>query len=90
MHGKVDKNQSAIVKQLQQLGVSVFVLSGVGKGIADLIIGWRGKNYLVEVKNPERKWKYTPDQVRFRASWRGQIVTIEKVEELFNLLGIKG
>jgi len=85
---RTDLNQAQIAETLKKAGVSVFDLSGVGRGICDLIIGWRGKNYLVEVKNPQRKWRYTPAQEKFIQSWRGQRFTAETAEDILEHLGI--
>lgn len=50
MRHRADKNQQDIVDELRDLGISVLILSQVGGGCPDLLIGHRGKNYLIEVK----------------------------------------
>lgn len=46
-----DANEPAIVKALQAVGATVVKLTGSGQ--PDLLVGWRGKTYLLEVKDPD-------------------------------------
>ena len=48
---KVDANQTEIVKALRQVGASVQSLAATGKGCPDLLVGIRGLNFLIEVKD---------------------------------------
>jgi hypothetical protein len=48
-------------------GVSVQPISS--KGVPDLLCGFKGKTYLLEVK--DKKGKLTPDQVAWHDKWRG-------------------
>ena len=47
---KIDANQTEIVKALRQVGASVQSLASTGKGCPDLLVGFRGVNWLLEVK----------------------------------------
>jgi len=85
---KTDANQKEIIEALRQVGVTVFDTSAVGRGFPDLVIGWQGVNYLVEVKT--EKGKPTDFQVNFFTHWRGQVVLVRNVKDIFNFLGIKG
>jgi hypothetical protein len=49
MRCRSDHNQRQIVEDLRSLGASVAVVSQHGLGF-DLIVGMRGRNYLLEVK----------------------------------------
>lgn len=71
-----DTNQEAIVKALREVGASVFVTNN--KSLPDLVVGFRGVNYLMEVKN--EKGKLTPDQIDFFHTWEGQVVTVRTPE----------
>ena len=52
---KVDANQAGIVEALRGIPeCSVLILSSVGDGCPDLLVGYHGANLLVELKNPER------------------------------------
>lgn len=74
----MDGNQAEIIADLRRIpGCSVAVLSAVGGGIPDLLIGYRGANFLVELKDPmqpKHRHELTPEQQEFHAKWRGQIL----------------
>ena len=89
---KIDANQPEIVKGLRQAGASVACCHAVGDGFTDLVVGFRGVNYLVEVKDGEKvpsKRKLTPDQVKFHAAWTGQIGVAETLDEALEIIGAK-
>ena len=81
---KVDDNQEQLVYELRQLGYSVQSIATVGKGCPDLLVGRRNRNWLFEVKDPA-KWPsaraLTKDEVEWHAFWKGQVTTIETVEQ---------
>lgn len=77
---RVDSNQSEIILALRQAGRSVQPLHTVGKGCPDLLVGFGGKNFLLEVKD-NAKSKFTPAQLVFTSLWRGQWARVETVEE---------
>lgn len=73
---KVDANQDEIVQTYRACGLSVTSLAGLGRGVPDLLVGYRGKLALVEVKQP--KGKLRPMQEAFRLTWPVRIVrTVE-------------
>ena len=83
---RVDVNQKDIVNALKMFGVSVVDLSSVGKGCPDLLIGFKNKTYLIEVKR-DSKAKFTPQQLQFNESWRGGLVVrVETVQDALALL----
>ena len=87
---KVDANQTEIVKALRQVGASVQSLAATGKGVPDLLVGFRGKNLLLEVKDGGKvksARKLTPDQVEWHQSWRGHVAVVESVEQAIKILG---
>ena len=88
---KIDACQPEIVKALRSAGVSVQPLHTVGKGCPDLLVGVRGMNLLMEVKDgslpPSRRCK-TPDQETWHADWRGQVCVVESVEQALNAVGL--
>lgn len=75
---RVDSNQVQIVKELRRLGMEVEHLHSVGKGCPDILVGWKGKNVLLEIKKDE-KAKLTPDQVLWHRSWKGQVTVVSNV-----------
>lgn len=71
---RTDANQEQIVSCLRGYGMSVQSLAAVGKGVPDLLVGWRGKNFLLEVKDgkkPPSQTQLTPDQIEWHGAWRG-------------------
>lgn len=87
--GRTDANQTEIVAALERVGASVVDLHGVGKGCTDLLIGFRGENYLLEVKLPSVK-KLRPKQERFRNEWNGRTpVVVRSVADALGALGVQ-
>ncbi len=85
--GRVDKNQPEIVKALRAVGATVTSLAPVGDGCPDLLVGYRGETYLMEVKTATGK--LTPDQVKWQESWRGDPVsTVCTIEGSFGVLNV--
>ena len=86
---KVDANQTEIVNALRQVGASVQSLAATGKGCPDLLVGFRGKNLLLEVKDGGKvksARKLTEDQVVWHQTWRGKVYIVESVDQALNLL----
>lgn len=82
--GRVDQNQKEIVAGLRAKGASVEILSNVGKGVPDLLVGWDGKNFLLEVKSTVtsygRNGLNDMQQVWF-AEWHGHAAVVSSLEE---------
>lgn len=81
---RVDRNQGEIVDALRKAGYSVLVLSAVGKGCPDLLVGvdrndGDERNLLLEVKMPGEK--LTPRELRWHAEWKGQKQIVSSAEE---------
>jgi hypothetical protein len=71
--------------------LSVFSTHMVGKGFPDIVIGYHGVNYLVEIKDgmkTKSQKKLTDDEIKFHQSWFGQIIVCECVEDVLTLLKI--
>ena len=74
LKSRTDTNQAEIVSALRKKGCSVVCLHTVGKGCPDILAGYNGQNFLIEVKDgnkPPSKQKLTPDEAAFFAGWRG-------------------
>jgi Holliday junction resolvase len=84
MVSRADSNQSEIVEALRAIGVSVVVLSQVGRGVPDLMVGHRGKNYLLEVK--AERGELSANQKEFFDTWKGRCFVVRSVEETLELL----
>lgn len=50
MPKRVDANQRSIVADLRAIGATVEDLHEVGDGCPDIAVGFRGQNYLFEIK----------------------------------------
>lgn len=61
-------------------------LAPLGKGAPDLLLGYQGKNVLIEVKRP--KGKLNDQQQAFRAVWRGDLCVVRSVDEALMVLGL--
>ncbi len=65
----------------------------MGKGFPDLAVAWQGKNYLFEVKNPNKPpsaRKLTPDEQTFFDTWKlqGQVDIIHNANDAMRVMGI--
>lgn len=85
----IDANQPAIVDALRTVGASVQHLHMVGHGCPDILVGYRGCNILMEIKDgskiPSRR-KLTPDEVKWHAAWCGKVFIVETVEQALSIL----
>lgn len=86
---KTDRNQAQIIAALRKAGATVQPLHAVGQGCPDILCGFKGRNWLLEIKDgskPPSKRKLTPDQVEWHAGWKGQVATVCSVDEAIQLL----
>lgn len=91
---KKDTNQKMIEKDLTGIGASILDTSRL-KNCFDLLVGYRGKTYIMEIKNPEYIAKsrtaisYLSDgEKKFMDNWRGStyhIVTTS--DEALRIIG---
>jgi hypothetical protein len=89
---KIDANQNAIVGMLRGCGATVQSLAATGKGTPDLLVGFMGRNWLIEVKDgskPPSARKLTPDQVEWHDAWRGQVDVAKDLDEALDIIGAK-
>jgi hypothetical protein len=89
---KVDDNQPEIAELFQDLGATVLYTHTLGKGAPDIIVGYRGENFLVEIKDGKKvpsKQKLTPDEREFHATWNGQICIVKDAQGVYSLLRVK-
>ena len=92
--GRVDGNQAAIVDALRQIpGVTVLLLSAVGRGCPDICAGVKGKNYLLEVKAPggprggTSRQALTDPEREWHRTWRGQAAIVTSIEQALYAIG---
>ena len=87
--GRIDANHSQIVRELRQMGATVLSLANIGSGCPDLLVGWRGKNVALEIKDPTQppsKRRLTDDEKAFHLAWQGQVAVVETTEEALKIL----
>lgn len=83
-----DGNEKEVVDALQQIGASVFRLDKP----CDLLVGYRGRNYLLEVKLPVGPRGGTSHshlnewQEEFEDTWHGQFTVVRSPREAVELL----
>ena len=86
---KIDANQNDIVAALRKAGATVRIVSQ-GEGIPDLLVGFRGKTALLEVKDglkPPSARQLTPAEQKFFDEWTGGLcVVVKSVEDALEIL----
>ena len=89
---KIDANQDAVVSALRAAGATVQSLAAVGKGVPDLLVGFKGQTLLMEVKNPKQKpsdRKLTDDQLAWHGSWNGgALAVVDGPESALRMIGV--
>lgn len=85
---KTDKNQSEIVNALRKVGASVICLHTVGNGCPDLLVGFRGETFLIEVKTT--KGKLTSHQKTVISIWDGRPISVVRtIDDALNAIGVQ-
>jgi len=82
---RVDANQPAIVQALRAAWATVTPTHTVGQGFPDLVVGFRGRTVLLEVKLPHAG--LTDDEAQWHAQWRGEAYIVHDVDEALRALG---
>ena len=81
---RVDKNQEQIVATLRAAGAYVWI---IGLPV-DLLVGYKGKTFLVEVKDGPRK-RLTALQDDFFNNWSGStLVRVNGSEAALRMIGV--
>jgi len=71
------------------MGASVLILSAVGKGCPDVLVGINGLNALVEIKDGSKipsKQKLNALEEEFHEKWRGHVCVIKNEQEAAQLI----
>ena len=81
---KTDANQKEIVDALKKIGAGVVVL---GRPV-DLLVGFRARNFLLEVKSKDNKphHKRNKDQHKWIKNWPGQVRIVFSAEEAIQVV----
>jgi len=82
---RTDSNQKEIVKSFRKLGCTVTHTHAVGKGFPDIVIGFQGNNYLIEIKDgmksPSQR-RLTDDEQKWHDEWKGSVHIIESISDV--------
>lgn len=81
-----DANQSEIVKALRAAGASVTETHQLGSGFPDIVVGYQGTNFLIEIKNG-RAAKLTEPERRWHDDWLGTVDIVRDAEEALMVIG---
>lgn len=87
---RVDANQSEIVTALRAMGAEVTDLSGVGSGVCDLLVSYRGNWYAIEIKDgrkPPSERRLTSDQVTWHGKQRAPVHVVTSRAEALDAIG---
>jgi hypothetical protein len=89
---RVDQNHDQVVTALRAAGATVQSLAGVGKGVPDLLVGYKGQTMLMEVKDgfkPPSKRVLNEDQLRWHGSWNGgALAVVDSPDAALRILGV--
>ena len=86
---KIDANQGLIVNALRKVGASVQSLAAVGKGCPDLLVGYGGINYLMEVKDGNKvpsAQKLNIEQEHWHSVWTGAVHIVKSENDALKIL----
>ena len=81
---RTDANQEAIVKALRDAGAYVWIISLP----VDLLVGYKGHTFLVEIKTGARK-RLTDLQADFFENWSGStLARVDSPEAALRMIGV--
>ena len=86
MRSRPDANQGSIVMILEEVGATVVDLHEVGGGCPDILVGYKGVNYLVEIKTASGK--LNAKQIKWHNKWKGQKVVLRTEAEALEMIGL--
>jgi len=82
-----DANQPEILRVARQIpGLDYIDLTEVGDDCPDTLFGYKGVNYLAEIKT--QKGRMRPGQERHHREWPGQTTVIRSPDDLLKLIGL--
>lgn len=81
---RTDDNHSEVMEALKKAAMKPLSLASMGKGCPDILVGFRGINLLLEVKDGAKKPServLTADERNFFATWPGHAEVVESPED---------
>lgn len=83
-----DSTHKPVVLALRAAGATVCRISSPEAGLPDLLVGFTGRTFLLEVKGPNTRVE--PEQLVWHRTWRGAPVHVVRTpEEALAVLGLK-
>jgi hypothetical protein len=89
LRGRTDANQAIVIKDLRKLGCTVISTSNLGSGFPDILVGFRGLNWLFEIKDGSKqqsKQRLTDDEKDFHLAWSGQVHVITSAQQAIDIM----
>lgn len=86
---RVDDNQGEIVKALRAAGAVVTSIHTVGKGVSDLLVSFRQRWLVIEVKDgnkPPSARKLTPDEAEWIGKQKAPVYVVTSPEQAITVL----
>ena len=83
-NARIDANQPEVVRAFRSCGATVGHTHMVGDGFPDIVVGFGGDNYLIEIKDgdkPPSGRKLTSDEEEWHREWRGSVHIIESADQ---------
>jgi Holliday junction resolvase len=88
-HPRLDANHNDIVSALRAAGATVQSLASVGGGCPDLLVGFRGTWFCIEIKdgkNPLSKQRLTNDEQEWHNTAQAPVHIVNSVDKALQIL----
>jgi hypothetical protein len=84
---RTDSNHREVIDAFRKAmpDAVLFDASGAGRGCPDTIVGWRGMNYMFEIKDPAKcpsARSLTDAQKEFHLTWQGQVAVVHTAADM--------
>jgi len=76
---RIDANQNELVQALRKIGAKVLFLHTLGHDNPDVLVGFRRRNVLLEIKRPGKG--ATKGQAEFAETWPGETHVVHSIDE---------
>lgn len=86
---RIDVPQPDIVQAIRDIGGEVTHLHALGRGVADLLVSYRQRWLVLEVKDgakPPSKRRLTPDEVRWIGKQHAPVYVVTSAAEAVGIL----
>jgi hypothetical protein len=85
LRARTDANQGDILDALRQVGAEVRSVAALGSGMGDLLVAFRRRLFLLEVKTT--RGKLTADQMTFHKRW--PVAIVRTVDDALDAIGAR-